>query len=123
MIFKISIFNHGVHNFSGGLQVQVVEDYSKVSDDARNGLITAIGIILGFSLTFLAQWSLDDSDWELRDLLPMVVLLAGVSMMLAALKRALIPYHQNIPHYEKTVQLFFWSIVVVLFGFVVSIFS
>lgn len=98
----------------------MTEHDKMISDDGRNGLITAIGIILGFSLTFLAQWSLDDSEWELRDLPSLGLLLIGIFCMLAALRKALLPYKQTIKHYENTVHLFFWSIVIVLIGFVVE---
>lgn len=95
----------------------------RVSDDGRNGLITAIGIVLAFSLTFFGQWSLGDDPWEARDLGPVSFMCIGNSLLLISLYRALVPYTQTVKRYTVTAQLFLVGILVMMLGFIWSFFA
>lgn len=56
-----------------------------ISDEHRNGSITAIGIVLGFSLSFLASWSLDEQPWNFWSLPVLAFLSAGIALQMKAL--------------------------------------
>jgi len=58
---------------------------SNLTDTQRNGSITGIGILLGFSLTFVAQWSLGSGKWTWYAALVLLVALCGIVMQLQAL--------------------------------------
>lgn len=80
-----------------------------VSDNARNGLVTAVGIILGFALAFLIKFSMDSGDWKASDFPTLILLLIGIITMIFSLYRALIPYKQEIRYYETTVKIFIFG--------------
>jgi len=46
----------------------------------RNGSITVVGVIVGFSLTFLTAWASNPLPWSLYDLYGIVPLVAGTGM-------------------------------------------
>ena len=57
----------------------------------RNGSMTAVGIILGFSLNFITRWGANPVPWHLMDLFAAVPLLAGVAMQIWAFAMLLRP--------------------------------
>lgn len=58
---------------------------SNLTDTQRNGSITGIGILLGFSLTFTGQWSLGPGHWTWNSAAVLVVAICGIVMQLRAL--------------------------------------
>src|ERR1700688_315223 len=42
-----------------------------------NGSVTVVGVIVGFSLTYLTSWASRPSPWQLHDLIAIVPLAAG----------------------------------------------
>jgi len=51
----------------------------------RNGTLTVAGIVLSFSLGFLAQWGANPLPWRLWDAPPVLALAAGIVIQLRAL--------------------------------------
>jgi hypothetical protein len=92
-----------------------------ISDDGRNGLITAQGIVLGFAVGFFGQWSLDDEPWERGDFWPLLALGGGLTLLCYSLFRALIPYVQTVGHYEKTVWVFVGGLALVFIGILLGL--
>ena len=45
----------------------------------RNGSMTAVGIILGFSLNFVTRWGANPVPWQMVDLFAVVPLLTGIA--------------------------------------------
>ena len=82
------------------------EKIEYVSDNARNGLVTAVGIILGFTLAFIVQFCLSPGEWEGRDIPALIFLIIGTIILMACFYRALYPYKQKIHYYELTVKIF-----------------
>jgi hypothetical protein len=56
-----------------------------LTDAQRNGSITGIGIVLGFSLTFTGQWSLGAGAWRWYSAAALGVAVCGIVMQLRAL--------------------------------------
>ncbi len=52
----------------------------KIDATFRNGSLTAAGIILGFSLTFISRWVSNPNDWSRIDILPMLLLTTGIAL-------------------------------------------
>jgi len=52
----------------------------RISPEFRNGSVTAVGIILGFSLSFLSQWASNPIAWSRVDLLGAVPLIVGIAL-------------------------------------------
>jgi hypothetical protein len=51
----------------------------------RNGTLTVSGIVLSFSLGFLAQWGANPLPWRLWDAPPVLALIAGIVIQFRAL--------------------------------------
>jgi hypothetical protein len=78
----------------------------RITDEARNGLITAIGIVLGFALAFFGTWSMASGEWQRADIVRGLVLGLGIVILILPLYRSLAPYVQTVKRYEGTVKLF-----------------
>ena len=52
----------------------------KIDATFRNGSLTAAGIILGFSLSFIGRWVSNPNDWSTIDIVPMVLLTIGIAL-------------------------------------------
>ncbi|KRB61605.1 hypothetical protein ASE04_21650 [Rhizobium sp. Root708] len=52
----------------------------KIDATFRNGSLTAAGIILGFSLSFISHWVSNPNDWSRIDILPMLLLTLGIAL-------------------------------------------
>ena len=83
----------------------------------RQGLITAITVLLGFSLTFLRYWSFEaPGEWTLRSIVATAAWGIAVLLQIVALVRSL-RLEDDQPHeYRKTVRCFTWSTALLVFG-------
>lgn len=83
----------------------------------RAGLITAITVLMGFSLGFLRYWGFDaPGDWSELSVLPGVFLLLAILLQIIALYRALRLEDDAETEYRKTVRWFIASAVLLLLG-------
>lgn len=83
----------------------------------RAGLITAITVLLGFSLGFLRYWGLDaPGNWSALSVLPGVSLLLASLLQIIALYRALRLEDEAEDEYRKTVRWFIASAMLLLLG-------
>jgi hypothetical protein len=83
----------------------------------RQGVITAITVLLGFTLAFWRFWGLESpGSWTLRSLLAAVALVVAVSLQIVALFRSLRVEDDEVGEYRKTVRWFLASAVALLVG-------
>ncbi|KDP85042.1 hypothetical protein ACU4GI_03705 [Cupriavidus basilensis] len=83
----------------------------------RQGIITAITVLLGFSLAFWRFWGFETPGrWSTRALLAAASLLAAVCLQIVALLRSLRVEDDQVPEYRKTVRWFIASAVALLIG-------
>jgi len=88
-----------------------------VPDGYRQGLITAITVLLGFSLTFLRFWSFEaPGHWAALSIVSTGTSMAALVLQLVALFRSLRIEDQVATEYRKTVRWFISSVVVLLFA-------
>lgn len=84
----------------------------------RNGSVTVVGVIVGFSLTYLTSWASNPSPWQLHDLIGIVPLAAGVILQLFSLSALLHTNSLERPVYDRAVRLFLIGLVLVCVGLV-----
>lgn len=83
----------------------------------RQGVITAISVILGFSLYFVRFWALESAgDWTLVSLLASAPIFLSVACLSVALWRSLQVADDNERVYRRTLKWFLWGIVFSLAG-------
>lgn len=88
----------------------------------RQGLVTAITVFLGFSLSFMRFWSLENpGEWNWKGILSTCILAAGIAVQLVALFRALDLRDDEAARYRVTVRYFFGGIVTIVVGVVLAI--
>lgn len=81
----------------------------------RQGLITAITVFIGFSLSFLRYWVFEaPGHWTLASVAAALVVLAPICTQIYTLYRALQIADQMEREYTRTVQWFVGSVVAML---------
>ena len=89
----------------------------RMPEGYRQGLITAITVLLGFSLAFLRFWGLEaPGQWTLPSVFSTGASILAVALQLIALFRSLRPEDDDEPEYRKTVMWFIASAIALLFG-------
>lgn len=89
----------------------------------RSGSITAIGVVLGFSLAFLVRWSGLPGEWVLSDIFAVIGITLGVGFQIKALVDLLAVKSVIVSHYERAVRIFVVGLVLVAIGVIAAIFA
>jgi hypothetical protein len=88
----------------------------------RQGIITAITVLLGFTLGFFRFWGFESpGHWTLRSFVPATTLVVAVVLQIIALFRALDVADDDEHEYRKTVKWFVASAVVLLGGMILAL--
>ncbi|GLQ78490.1 hypothetical protein GCM10007881_20060 [Mesorhizobium huakuii] len=83
----------------------------------RQGVISAITVLLGFSLLFLRYWNFEaDGGWTTASILATLLLALAIVLQLVALWRSLLPRDDDEPVYQVTLRWFLASIIALLAG-------
>ena len=117
---------------SGPVDLSLSDEQSSVGSAAappsgvpkgyREGIVTAITVFLGFSLTFITFWALEKpGNWTAAGTVPALLFGAGILVQLAALYRALDVRDDEPARYRKTVKTFFVGAIIVVVGLVTSV--
>ena len=88
----------------------------------RQGIVTAITVLLGFSLTFFRFWGFEASgDWTVGSIIAAGTFVVAVVMQIVALFRSLRLEDDNHKEYRKTVSWFIASAIVLLVGLLIAV--
>ena len=88
----------------------------------RQGIITAITVLLGFTLAFFRFWGFEASgEWTIRSIIAASTLVAAVALQIVALYRSLRLEDDDREEYRKTVIWFVASAVVLLVGLLIAV--
>ena len=88
----------------------------KIEATFRNGSLTAISVILGFSLSFLVRWSALPGPWTRFDLLSVALLTLGVVLQIVAVAALLFTSSLDEKLYNRAVGLFLAGLGIVALG-------
>jgi hypothetical protein len=90
----------------------------------RQGIITAITVLLGFSLLFLRFWTFEaPGKWTELSIIAMVLLVLAIGLQLIALWRALQIADDDEIEYTKTLKWFFYSALTLLLSVITAAFA
>jgi hypothetical protein len=82
----------------------------------RNGSMTAVGIIPGFSLSFITRWGANPVPWQWVDLFAVVPLLTGIAFQIWAFAVLLKPKSIQLAVYNRAKNHFLLGLAGVLTG-------
>jgi hypothetical protein len=83
----------------------------------RQGVISAITVLLGFSLLFLRYWNFEaEGEWTVASTLATLLLALAIVLELVALWRSLQPRDDDEPVYRITLRCLLASIIALLAG-------
>ena len=81
----------------------------------RPAIVTAITVILGFSLYFLRFWNFEaPGDWTVPSLIAAVAMVVSITVQIVALARSLSLFDDNPRVYSITVRVFIWGVILAL---------
>jgi len=87
----------------------------------RHGIISAITVLLGFSLAFLRFWGLETTGkWTAGSVLSTTILVVAIALQIGALFRSLRIEDDDEPEYRKTVRWFVVSAVFMLLALLLA---
>ncbi len=93
----------------------------RIDSNFRNGSVTAVGIILGFSLGFLNLWASNPIAWSKFDLAAALPLISGIAFQGKAFADLLSPDSLLLAKYERARRCFLLGLGLVAVGVVVAI--
>jgi len=88
----------------------------KIDSTFRNGSLTAAGIILGFSLSFISRWVSNPNDWSRIDILPMLLLTIGIAIQVKVFADLLARDSLIASKYDRSRRLFLIGLGIVAVG-------
>lgn len=89
----------------------------------RNGSLTAIGVVVGFSLGFLSRWASTPGEWTHADLVAVAVITLGIALQIKSLADMLSRKSLAAERYDRSVRIFLSGLVLVAAGVVMAIFA
>jgi hypothetical protein len=88
----------------------------------RQGIITAITVLLGITLGFFRFWGFESpGKWTLVSMIPAITLASAITLQIIALFRALDVADDDVREYRKTVKWFIASAIVLLAGMTLAL--
>ena len=96
-------------------------DRRLIPDGYRSGIITAITVLLGFSLALFRFWGFEaPGEWTPRSVIAAGTIVFAVALQIVALVRSLRLEDNDPNEYRKTVKWFATSAVALLIGLLIA---
>jgi hypothetical protein len=98
------------------------QDGERVNANFRNGTLTTCGVLVGFSLGFLSQWSLMSGSWHAIDVAAAGVIAVGIALQMNALR---LLFHVDSllrANYERSVRHFLAGLYLAGLGVALALF-
>ena len=87
----------------------------------RNGSITAVSVLAGFSLSFLSRWAGTPGEWHAADLIAVTLIVIGSGLQLWALASMLFVSSLIVEKYTRAIRVFLVGLVTVALGIAAAI--
>ena len=89
----------------------------------RNGSLTAMGVVVAFSLGFLSRWAGLPGSWTGSDILAVAAITLGIALQVKALVDMLSIRSLIVVRYNRTVRVFLAGLILVTAGIAAAIFA
>lgn len=88
----------------------------------RQGIITAITVLLGFSLTFFRFWGFEaPGQWTAHSIVASATIVIAIVLQIVALYRSLRVEDDDLAEYRRTMRWFVASAIVLLIGLLMAV--
>jgi hypothetical protein len=94
---------------------------ARISPEFRNGSLTAISVIVGFSLSFLSRWAGTPGKWHSADLFAVAVIVAGSALQIWSLGAMLFVSSMVMAKYSQAIRIFLIGLGLVAIGVAVAL--
>ena len=94
---------------------------TRIEATFRNGSLTAISVILGFSLSFLNRWAGLPGTWTRPDAVAVAAISAGIVLEIVAVAFLLLVASLDLRRYNRAVGVFLIGLVFVAAGVALAI--
>ena len=88
----------------------------RIESSFRYGSAIIIGVLTGFSLSFLTAWAANPIPWGLKDLPAVVSLVVGVVLEIVAVFTLLDPRSLELAVYRRSIRFFTTGLILVGVG-------
>jgi uncharacterized membrane protein len=87
----------------------------------RQGIITAITVVIGFTLLFLRYWGFElPGPWTHASIVAAVLLILSILVQFVALWRSLLLEDDEVTEYNKTLRWFFFAVITLLISLAIA---
>jgi hypothetical protein len=100
-----------------------VPERTTIDSTFRNGSLTAMGVVVGFSLGFLSRWAGLPGSWSLPDLFAVAAITLGIGLQIKALADMLSLKSLILVRYNRSVRIFIAGLILVSAGVAAAIFA
>ena len=99
------------------------EEQQRIDSIFRSGSITAIGVVVGFSLGFLSRWAALPGEWTHSDLVSVALITLGLALQVKSLADLLHVSSLQLKRYNRSVRFFLTGLILVGLGVVSAVFA
>jgi hypothetical protein len=96
---------------------------TRIDSTFRNGSLTAVGVVVGFSLGFLSRWAGLPGSWEQSDIFAVTAIALGIALQVKALASLLSIHSLVLVRYNRAIRVFVAGLILVVFGVAAAIFA
>ena len=100
-----------------------IPERTTIDSTFRNGSLTAMGVVVAFSLGFLSRWAGLPGIWTGSDIFAVVAITLGVALQVKALVDMLSVKSLIVVRYNRTVRVFLAGLILVTAGIAAAIFA
>ena len=93
----------------------------RIDPTFRNGTMTALGVLLAFSLGFVIQWVSNPLPWQLIDILALIPMAAGILLQLKALADLLDYDSLLLANYRRACRFFITGVLFTAAGVAIAL--
>ena len=94
---------------------------ARIQAELRNGSLTAVSVIVGFSLAFLSRWAGTPGRWHTADLFAVALIVTGSGLQIWALGAMLFISSMIVANYERAIRIFLVGLGLVAVGVAVAL--
>jgi hypothetical protein len=94
---------------------------ARIHAEFRNGSLTAISVLVGFSLSFLSRWAGTPGKWHAGDLFAVALIVTGSALQIWALGAMLFVSSMVMANYERAIRIFLAGLAIVAVGVAIAL--